>query len=352
MSFKQFFEIIETLEPKTKEAFLHLADEVSKLNNIEKLSRKVENLDENINQLNLTVQSLIELQKGIIKSLSELTEAQKKSEERITKLEQAIQELTEAQKKSEERITKLEQAIQELTETQKKSEERFAKLEQAIQELTETQKKSEQRFAKLEQAIQELTEAQKKSEQRFAKIELTIQMLIDAQRKTEEELREFKKTTEENFRKVWESINILNKNQKRFNKQLGGITHTIGYMLENYAYKYLPVILKNEFEIEIKGQLKRDFIQFDKLHYEEINILGEGTKNGRKIIIIGESKSQLKKKDIEKFLQKLEKIKTFYKDYELFPLLLTHMVINPFVREFAKEKGIHIFYSYQFNFSL
>jgi len=60
----------------------------------------------------------------------------------------------------------------------------------------------------------------------------------------------------------------------------------------------------------------------------EVNIIGEGEKNGRKITIIGESKSQLSKRNVDEFIKKkLERLEEVYK--EIFPVLITHMVSPP-----------------------
>ncbi|MDI6715155.1 MAG: hypothetical protein QMD43_09090, partial [Thermodesulfovibrio sp.] len=72
-------------------------------------------------ELKKVVTELIEAQKRTEQTLLELAEAQKRSEERLTRLEITVQELAEAQKKAEERLTRLEITVQELAEAQKKA---------------------------------------------------------------------------------------------------------------------------------------------------------------------------------------------------------------------------------------
>jgi heat shock protein HspQ len=78
-----------------------------------------------------------------------------------------------------------------------------------------------------------------------------------------------------------------------------------------------------------------------------VNILGEATKNGKRITIIGESKARLSKKAIDKFVEK--RLKAFggvIKD--IFPVIVTHMVSEPDAEEHAKKKGVALYYSYDF----
>jgi len=234
--------------------------------------------------------------------------------EEIIKVWEAIKELTEVQKASEEKIN-------ELAEAQKRTEQR-------VNELAEAQKRTEQR-------VNELAEAQKRTEQR-------VNELAEAQKRTEQrvnELAEAQKRTEK-------SLNSLILEFSDIKKQIGGITDTIGYTLENESFKYLPSLLLNDFGIKIEGKMKRTYLKNKEGEKKEVNIFGSGKKNGEEVTIIGESKSQLSKKEIKKFLKKIEFFEGVYKN--IFPLIVTHMISEPDVEEYAKEKGIKIYYSYDF----
>ncbi|MEM3656582.1 MAG: hypothetical protein QXP58_08735, partial [Thermoprotei archaeon] len=84
-----------------------------------------------------------------------LTEAQARSEERLTRLEEAVAKLTEAQARSEERLTRLEEAVAKLTEAQARSEERLTRLEERV---AENQARNEERFLRIENEIKSLRE--------------------------------------------------------------------------------------------------------------------------------------------------------------------------------------------------
>jgi len=117
-----------------------------------------------------------------------------------------------------EEVKKFAKTVTELAEAQKSAEERLTKLEKVVTELAEAQKSAEERLTKLEKVVAELAEAQKRTEERLEK-------LIDEHRKTRE--------------------------------QLGGLAHSIGYFIENEAYKYLPTLLQRDFNIKIRRKTNK-----------------------------------------------------------------------------------------------
>jgi myosin heavy subunit len=247
----------------------------------------------------------------------------------FNELKGIVKELAEAQKSSEKRLTRLEVTVSELAEAQKESEKRLTRLEITVSELAEAQKESEKRLTRLEVTVSELAEAQKESEKRLTRLEVTVSELAEAQRKTEEELRE------------------LVQEHKKTRQQLGGLSATVGYVLENDAYKGLPGLLKRDYEVVITSRLKRQFVKDNKGNYIEINIFGEASQAGNKVFIIGEGKSQLSKKGVDEFIRKkLKRVEGVYT--EIFPLLITHMISESDVEEYAKNKGIVLYYSYDF----
>jgi len=229
-------------------------------------------------------------------------------------LKNIVKELAEAQKRTEQRV-------EELAEAQKRTE-------QKVEELAEAQKRTEQR-------VEELAEAQKRTEQR-------VEELAEAQKRTEqkiEELAEAQKRTEQRVLALIDSHTLLK-------AQVGGLSHTVGYRLEDESYKALPKFLKDDFGIELIGKLKRDFIEIGKEKYLEVNIYGEGKINDKKYIIVGEAKTQLKKRDIDSFIKRADLLKQFITQDQI-RLIVTYQA-SPQVRKYAKEKNIKIYFSYDF----
>ena len=311
--------LLEKVEPSTREVLIAVLEEIER-HREESVTKK------EFNELRDIVFELAKAQKKTEQRLNELAEAQKSTEQRI-------KELAEAQKKSEERLTRLEQTVSELAEAQKRSEERLTRLEQTVSELAEAQKKTEQR-------VNELAEAQKKSEERLTRLEQTVSDLAEAQKKTEQrlnELAEAQKRTEEELRK-------LISEHRKTREQLGGLSHTVGYILEDRSYAALPHLLSKEFGIEVE-EIKRDFVELAPNRYEELNIIGKGKKNGTPVWILGECKTQLRKKDVDSFLKKVSRIEHLFPGEKL--LVMVTYQTSPQVRHYIKQKGIKLYFSYE-----
>ena len=196
----------------------------------------------------------------------------------------------------------------------------FAILEE-IEQREETVTKKE--FNELKQIVKELAQAQKLTEQR-------VEELAQAQKLTEQELQK------------------LIKEHAKTREQVGGLSSTVGYILENEAMKALPTLLAQEFGLKIEGRFVRKFVKDKKGRPIEVNIIGEAVKNSKKIVIIGQSKLRLSKGDILEFLR--DKIIPFEEIFEeIFPILITHMITQPDVEEYAYKNGIkRVYYSYEF----
>ena len=232
----------------------------------------------------------------LIAILEEIERQRRQWEESVTKIE--FNELKEI-------VTELGKKVEELAEAQKKTEQR-------VNELAEAQKKTEQR-------LNELAEAQKKTEQR-------LNELAEAQKKTEEELRK------------------LISEHRKTREQLGGLSHTVGYILEDRSYAALPHLLSKEFGIKVE-EIKRDFVELSPNRYEELNIIGKGRKNGTPVWILGECKTQLRKKDVDSFLKKISRIEHLFPGEKL--LIMVTYQTSPQVRNYVQQKGIKLYFSYQ-----
>lgn len=187
------------------------------------------------------------------------------------------------------------------------------------EEIAETVKKSD--FDALKAVVGELAEAQRRTEQR-------VEELAEAQRRTEEVVRRL----------------VISQGEMR--EQIGGLAHTVGYRLEDESFKALPALLKRDMDIEIIGRLKRDFIEIAHEKYLEVNIWGEARRDGREYVIVGEAKSQLKKKDVDDFIKLSDRIKKYITKDQI-RILVTYNT-SPQVQKYAKEKDIKIYFSYEF----
>jgi hypothetical protein len=129
--------------------------------------------------------------------------------------------------------------------------------------------------------------------------------------------------------------------------QLGSLTKTVGYTLENEAYKALPALLARDHGLIVEGRLKRGYLQARDGRSLEINILGRGRRHGEKVIILGESKAQLSKNNIDRFLNRKLKLLPEL-GAPVFLIFVTHMIGEADAEDYAREQGAVVYYSYDF----
>jgi len=298
-----FIRMLEKVQPELREVFLALWEEIER---------------SGFNELKEIVRDISENLKG-------LTEAQRRTEERLGELAERMNQLTVRVDELTDRLNRLTERVDQLVEAQRKSEERLNRLEER---LSEFERRAEENFARVWEAINQLAEAQRRTEERLNQLAVRVDQLAEAQRRTEKE------------------IEKLTKGLESLKKEVGGLAHTVGYRLEDEAIKALPELLKRDIGIEIIGRLKRDYIEITPGKYIEVNIWGTGRINGEEYVVIGEARSQLKKSDIDDFIKKVNAIKK-YIPKEQVKILVTYQT-SPLVRRYAEEKGIKIYFSYEF----
>ncbi len=72
-------------------------------------------------------------------------------------------------------------------------------------------------------------------------------------------------------------------------REVAGLSRSVSYALENEAYRELPMFLKARYGIEVLDSLIRVELKKDS----EINILGEGRRHSKPVLIVGEAKLRL-----------------------------------------------------------
>ena len=177
----------------------------------------------------------------------------------------------------------------------------------------------------------------------FRELRATVQELAEAQKRTElrlEELAEAQKRTEESVRCLADRLDDTN-------KLLGGLAATVGDTLENEAYRHLPDLLRRDYGIEVEEPLYRNDLTDDKGRDVEVNILGRARRGEEKLLIVGESKAQPSKRDIDNFLtRRAARLDT--RGRTPFPVIVAHMVSQRGTAEYGRQQGAAVYLSYQF----
>ena len=279
----------------------------------EVLMRVLDRVAAQVHQAGVTREDFSEL-KQIVR---ELAEAQHRTEEQVSRLELAVEQLAEAQRRSEERLSGVE--------------ERVSRLESAVEQLAEAQRRSEERLSGVEERVSRLESA-------VERLELAVEQLAEAQRKTEERLNIFQTETREAIDRLTWAID-------RLQKQVGGLSDTVGGDIEDIAYIVLYNVLKRELGWQV-SELHRSWQRWDT-EPEEVNIFGTATDPARPeatIWIVGEAKHNLTLKEVKDFIKQVERARQHLAG-EIFPVCFCYRV-RPEVEQILRDTGIRLVFSY------
>jgi hypothetical protein len=197
-------------------------------------------------------------------------------------------------------------------------------------------------FNELKAVVRELAEQQKQTS-------AEVKELAEQQKQTSAEVKtlseEMKLLTEQQ-KKAWIAIEALARESKTTRRELGGLSTTVGYRLEDESYKALPRLLQQDFHMQVIGKIKRGYLHSKKGQAVEVNILGKMKQGEQEFLLVGEAKSQLSKKYIDEFVRK--KLKHIVAELPIFSVLVTYMITEPEVEAYARKKGIALYYSFDF----
>ena len=172
---------------------------------------------------------------------------------------------------------------------------------------------SKEDFEELVEIVQELAEAQKRTDER-------VQELAEAQKRTENELRALA-------------------------KQFGGFTINFGLTLEDLAVKILPSYIEKYYGLKDVKLKSRFYYEIAKDEHIELNLYGQGYKGEEKVLIIGEVKTNITKKEVIKFVRILKLLEKKIRGKEVFKLFFGYTV-HPSAVKVAEENSIETIATY------
>jgi seryl-tRNA synthetase len=250
-----------------------------------------------------------EMYRAVITIVDERVREIRVTREDFNELKGAVQELAQAQARTEQRVEELAQAQ--------------ARTEQRVEELAQAQARTEQR-------VEELAQAQARTEQRVGGLERAMQELAQAQARTEQQ------------------IEKLVEAQQNLAQQVGRLSDTIGFGLEDIAKVVLPGYLQRHFGVMLEGvlgeELNRHFFHINGTDVE-INLYGEGQRDGQRVVVLGEAKSRIYGNDVEKFAHNLVVMDHVLKG-EVVRVMFGYF-IHPSAEIAARERDILLVASYQ-----
>jgi len=234
----------------------------------------------------------------------------------------------------------------------------FSELKAIMARLAESQQRTEQRMG-------ELAEAQQRTEQGMERFGRAQTALAEAQQRTEQhmgELAEAQQRTDQHMGELAEAqqrteqaVQTLALGLRDTRAEVGGLARSVGYALENEAYRALPAFLERHYDIRLTERFVRT-----ELDGEEINFFGHATQNGDAVIIVGEAKlrlddrrkvgtgdgSALRSAAVVELERKLATVRRRHPGVPLVPLLVTHYA-RPAIFKEATEQGVIVVQSFE-----
>jgi len=193
-------------------------------------------------------------------------------------------------------------------------------------------------FGELRDIVKDLAEAQKRTE-------IKVKDLAEAQKRTEvkvEELAEAQKRTEEalqaltaDVRTLTQDVRTLTADHKETRRQLGGLSLSVGYVLEDRIAPHVADFAKKIFGIAVSLVDRRNLL-YENGNYDELNIYVEGVKDDRPAYLIGECKSQPGKRDLDRFAKVISRARHALAG-EVHSFLVGHQVAQE-VEDYARQK--------------
>jgi len=216
-------------------------------------------------------------------ALADAMALQQRFFDEMSALRGEVRELAQAQQRTEQRVEQLAEAQQGLAEAQRRTEQR-------VEQLAEAQQRTEQR-------VEQLAEAQQRTEQR-------VEQLAEAQQRTEqrvEQLAEEQRKLAEAQQKTEHALQLLA-------RQVGGLSDKLGGSLEDLAIETLPYVLSEAWGMEVTD-CGRDSFLVDGREVD-VDLVLRGTIRGAKVVVLGEVKARLTARDVDAFLQLVERVRT------------------------------------------
>ncbi|GBC69546.1 hypothetical protein HRbin01_01245 [archaeon HR01] len=223
---------------------------------------------------------------------------------------------------------------------------RLDRHEQRMTELLEEQRNIRNEQAKIWEEIKKLRENQEKLWEEVRELRIGQEKLWENQNRLWEEvkaLREGQNKLFEGYGRLEKALEELASVQKNLTRQVGALSDTIGFGIEDIARVIVPGWLLRHEGIKMVDEFVRRWVAVDGEEIE-VNLYGEGFRNGEKITIIGEAKSRIYRNEVvgfDRWASLVEKALggTVYK-------FMCGYLVHPSAEDEAKKRRITLIASY------
>jgi hypothetical protein len=236
----------------------------------------------------------------------------------------------------------------------------FNELKGIVRDLAQAQRELAQAQQRTELRVEELAQAQQRTELRVEELaqaqqrtELRVEELAQAQQRTElrmEELAQAQRELTQAQQRTEEAVRTLAVGLQETRSEVGGLSRSMSYALENEAYRALPAFLQGRYGLALTERLVRT-----EVGGEEVNFLGRARRNGQQVLIVGETKLRLDERRaagraaesvLETLARKVAAVQQAHPNETILPLLVTHFARPAFLRE-AEAKGVIVVQSFE-----
>ncbi len=138
----------------------------------------------------------------------------------------------------------------------------------------------------LADTVQQVLDLQAKTQRQLDRVEQAVAQLAQAQVRTEEAVAQLAQAQAATERAV-----------QQLAQQVGRLSDAVGFTLEELARELAPSYLAERYGIRVP-RLERRFVTVDGEEVE-FDLFGEGTRDGERVVVLGEVRSRIYGRDVE-----------------------------------------------------
>ncbi|MCL0073603.1 hypothetical protein M1O50_01755 [Dehalococcoidia bacterium] len=314
-------------------------------------------VDERVKEIRVTREDFSEL-KGIV---GDLAHSHNQLREVVTELAQGHRELVQSHNELREVVTELAHSHNELREVVTELAHSHNELREVVTELAHSHNELREVVTELAHSHNELREvvtelAHSHNELREVVTELAhshneLREVVTELAHSHNELRGAVTELAHSHNELRGAVGELAQAQARTEKavanlahQVGRMSDTLGYGLEDLGEWVLPAYFERAYGITGVERCIRRFIKVDRKEVE-VNLYAEGKRNGEAVVLLGESKNRIGRTEVKKFVAHLRVIERVL-DKPAFRFLFGFWA-HPSAERLARENNIEVISSYQ-----
>lgn len=166
----------------------------------------------------------------------------------------------------------------------------------------------------------------------MARMEEAVARLTEAQARTEARAEELAQA----YIHMQEVMRSLVQQMGQLSQQVGRLSDVVGFALEDLAREVTPAYLAQHYGIRVEG-LERRFFTIEGQEIE-IDLYGEGWRDGERIVVLGEVRSRIYGRDVEAVVRRADELKPQVVGTPIV-VLFGFVIIHPSAREVARQLG-------------